>query len=302
MTAPTAIDYEATPSGVEHFERWLRASTSTPPVREELLAKVAFCRPSDLPRMVEIVRDAELACTARLNELNARMREERLRAGDDAWRRLMTLIVTAGDVAWWDARIKWLQDLRRYLQREGQHYEAQHGPFSTAALTMPVLSLADLSLTFRRGSRHLVSVLAGVDLTVEAGEVVAVLAQRAQGKTSLLRVAAGMLRPNHGRVLLAGQDIWSLSARRRARLLGGEIGWVGHAAPDLDVPMLDERRVAAAWELRQARGLRARAGCAGPRRCARLRRAAVGQPRGLGARARLARTRHRGRAPPAAGR
>ena len=128
IAAPTAIDYEATPNGVAHFEGWLRASTSSPPVREELLAKVAFCKPADLPRMVEIVRDAELACTARLNELNQRRREEHLRAGDDAWRRLMTLIVTAGDVAWWDARIKWLQDLRRYLQREGQHYEAQHGP------------------------------------------------------------------------------------------------------------------------------------------------------------------------------
>jgi DNA-binding PadR family transcriptional regulator len=123
--APTAIDYEATQSGVEHFQSWLRASTTTPPVREELLAKVAFCTQADLPRMVEIVRDAELACTARLNELNQRMREERLRAGDDAWRRLMTLIVTAGDVAWWDARIKWLQDLRSYLQREGQRYQAE---------------------------------------------------------------------------------------------------------------------------------------------------------------------------------
>jgi DNA-binding PadR family transcriptional regulator len=128
MTVATAIHYEATPNGVKHFRSWLRASTATPPVREELLAKVAFCKPADLPRMVEIVRDAELACTARLNELNQRMREERLRAGDDAWRRLMTLIVTAGDVAWWDSRIKWLQDLRSYLQREGKRYQAEHGP------------------------------------------------------------------------------------------------------------------------------------------------------------------------------
>jgi DNA-binding PadR family transcriptional regulator len=119
-----ATAYEATPRGVEHFRRWLRASTSRPPVREELLAKISFCGPADLPRMIEIVRDAELACTAQLKELNERMRRERLLAGDDAWRRLMTLIVTAGDTAWWDARIKWLQDLRTYLQREGQRYQA----------------------------------------------------------------------------------------------------------------------------------------------------------------------------------
>jgi DNA-binding PadR family transcriptional regulator len=120
-----ATVYEPTTKGSEHFERWLRTSTSMPPVREELLAKVAFCGPADLPRMIEIVREAELACMAQLEDLNERMRRERRLAGDDEWRRLMGMIVTAGDAAWWDARIKWLQDLRQYLQREGQHYEAR---------------------------------------------------------------------------------------------------------------------------------------------------------------------------------
>jgi DNA-binding PadR family transcriptional regulator len=120
-----ATAYEATAEGVEHFERWLTASISTPPVREELLAKVAFCGPADLPRMIEIVREAELACMTQLENLNDRMRRERRLLGDDEWRRLMGMIVTAGDVAWWDARIKWLQELRQHLQREGQDYEAR---------------------------------------------------------------------------------------------------------------------------------------------------------------------------------
>src|SRR5271155_5277948 len=117
-----ATSYEATPAGIAHFRRWLRASTATPPVREELQAKIAFCGPDDLPRMVEIVREAELACAAQLEDLNQRMRRQRLLDRDDAWRRLTGMIVTAGDVAWWDARIKWLQTLRQYLQREGQRY------------------------------------------------------------------------------------------------------------------------------------------------------------------------------------
>jgi hypothetical protein len=117
-----ATAYEATPAGIAHFRRWLRASTATPPVREELQAKIAFCGPEDLPRMVEIVREAELACAVQLEDLNERMRRQRLLDRDDAWRRLTGMIVTAGDVAWWDARIKWLQTLRQYLQREGQRY------------------------------------------------------------------------------------------------------------------------------------------------------------------------------------
>jgi len=126
-----ATAYEATPAGIAHFRRWLRASTATPPVREELQAKIAFCGPEDLPRMIEIVREAELACAAQLEDLNERMRRQRRLEGDDAWRRLMGIIVTAGDVAWWDARIKWLQALRQYLQREGQRYGAERRPTSS---------------------------------------------------------------------------------------------------------------------------------------------------------------------------
>jgi DNA-binding PadR family transcriptional regulator len=117
--------YEATEAGITHFRGWLRASTATPPVREELQAKIAFCGPEDLPRMVEIIREAELACASQLEDLNERMRRERRLGGDDPWRRLTGMIVTAGDVAWWDSRIRWLQTLRQYLQREGERYEAE---------------------------------------------------------------------------------------------------------------------------------------------------------------------------------
>jgi DNA-binding PadR family transcriptional regulator len=123
--------YEATPEGVAYFRQWLRASSATPPVREELQAKIAFCGPDDLPRMVEIVREAELACAVQLEDLNERMRRQRRLEGDDPWRRLMGMIVTAGDVAWWDSRIKWLQALRQYLQSEGQRYAAERGRASS---------------------------------------------------------------------------------------------------------------------------------------------------------------------------
>jgi putative ABC transport system ATP-binding protein len=103
---------------------------------------------------------------------------------------------------------------------------------------MSVLSLTGVCLSFPRGRRHLVPVLADVSLQVDAGEVVAVLAQRAQGKTSLLRVAAGIQRPDRGCVCFEGEDLWGFSDRRRSRLLSGQIGWVGPTVPDLDVPLL----------------------------------------------------------------
>lgn len=110
--------YEATPSGVDHFERWLRASTQTPPVREELHAKIALWGSAELSRLIEIVREAELACTLQLQDSNREMRVERQGGGASDWERTMQLIVSAGEATWWDARIKWLQEVRMYLERE----------------------------------------------------------------------------------------------------------------------------------------------------------------------------------------
>ncbi len=102
----------------------------------------------------------------------------------------------------------------------------------------PVLSLREVSLSFPRGRRHVVRVLADVSLDLHAGESVTVLAQRSQGKTSLLRVAAGIERPNRGDVMFAGEEVWRLSDRRRSRLLSSEIALVERTAPHLDVPVL----------------------------------------------------------------
>ncbi|HWY18270.1 MAG TPA: hypothetical protein VNY27_06110 [Solirubrobacteraceae bacterium] len=125
--------YEATPSGVDHFERWLRASTQTPPVREELHAKIALWGPTELPRLIEIVREAELACTLQLRDANRGMRADRQAGDASEWERTMQLIVSAGEATWWDARIKWLQDVRMYLEREHSRQQVEAGSRRTRA-------------------------------------------------------------------------------------------------------------------------------------------------------------------------
>jgi predicted ABC-type transport system involved in lysophospholipase L1 biosynthesis ATPase subunit len=102
-----------------------------------------------------------------------------------------------------------------------------------------LLSLEGVSLHYRRGRRHVVAVLAGVSLDVWAGEVVCVWAQRGRGKTTLMRVAAGLEEPAGGRVCVEGTDLWGLSDRRRSRLLAGLVGWVTNTEPELDVPVLE---------------------------------------------------------------
>jgi len=117
--------YEATSEGVAHFRSWLRASASIPPVREELHAKIALCEPPDLPLMIASVRDIEMGYVGELQAANQRTQSERLSVGEGEWRRRMGLIVTASDAAWWEGRIKWLQQVRMYLEQEWQHYQAE---------------------------------------------------------------------------------------------------------------------------------------------------------------------------------
>lgn len=102
----------------------------------------------------------------------------------------------------------------------------------------PVLALQGVWLSYPRGRRHVVRVLADVSLELHAGESVTVLARRSQGKTALLRIAAGVERPDRGSVRYAGQEIGALSDRHRARLLSSQVALVERAAPQLDVPVL----------------------------------------------------------------
>ncbi|WP_414644281.1 ABC transporter ATP-binding protein [Bosea sp. (in: a-proteobacteria)] len=68
------------------------------------------------------------------------------------------------------------------------------------------MALAFDSVTQRFGD---VTALKDVSLSVEPGEIIALLGQSGCGKTTLLRLAAGVERPSAGRVLLEGRDVSS---------------------------------------------------------------------------------------------
>jgi branched-chain amino acid transport system ATP-binding protein len=62
------------------------------------------------------------------------------------------------------------------------------------------------------------AVLRDLDLTVAAGEVVALLGANGAGKTTTLRAVSGLVKPIAGRVLFQGRDLARLSASARAQL------------------------------------------------------------------------------------
>jgi ABC-type multidrug transport system ATPase subunit len=70
---------------------------------------------------------------------------------------------------------------------------------------MTLLAVEHVEKTYYRGGRHRLPILRDVTLHVDAGELAAVVADPTAGKTTLLRIAAGIESPDAGTVKLAGQ-------------------------------------------------------------------------------------------------
>ncbi|MEV4490265.1 ABC transporter ATP-binding protein [Micromonospora coxensis] len=87
------------------------------------------------------------------------------------------------------------------------------------------LDLSDVTLTYPDGDSRLTA-LDGVDLSVPAGTVTAVIGPSGSGKSSLLAVAATLIRPDRGRVVVAGVDAGRLDRAGAAALRRARIGIV----------------------------------------------------------------------------
>jgi putative ABC transport system ATP-binding protein len=71
-----------------------------------------------------------------------------------------------------------------------------------------------------------VEALAGVDLSVQAGELTAVIGPSGSGKTTLLQIMGTLDRPTSGLVRVAGENVAELSDRQLAALRSRSIGFV----------------------------------------------------------------------------
>ncbi len=101
-----------------------------------------------------------------------------------------------------------------------------------------LLALRGVSKSYRRGGRR-VRVLADVSLELEGGAVGVVVGARDEGKTTLLKIAAGIEQPDTGEVCLGTRDLALLAREERARLLGGEIAWIHREGPGVRLEVLD---------------------------------------------------------------
>ncbi|WP_433545046.1 ABC transporter ATP-binding protein [Streptomyces sp. CA-294286] len=88
------------------------------------------------------------------------------------------------------------------------------------------LVMTDVTLTYPDGDRTRLTALDSVSLEVAAGRLVAVVGPSGSGKSSLLAVAATLVTPDAGKVVVDGTETGALSPAEKAELRRERIGIV----------------------------------------------------------------------------
>lgn len=136
----------------------------------------------------------------------------------------------------------------------------------------PILNLSGITRTFKQGRTRL-DVLKGVDLTMNEGEIVALVGPSGSGKSTLLHIAGLLEKPDSGTVEICGEMAGALNDDKRTTIRREKMGFVyqyHHLLPEftalenITIPQIiaglpKGEAVARASQLLESLGLSARA-------------------------------------------
>ena len=93
-------------------------------------------------------------------------------------------------------------------------------------MTSPVLTLDSVTIAYRVAADRTVTVVDDYDLSLETGGFHCLAGRSGSGKTSVLRVAAGLATPTSGTVAWSGEPIAALSQNALADRRGSFLGYL----------------------------------------------------------------------------
>lgn len=93
------------------------------------------------------------------------------------------------------------------------------------SLLMPALQGVRLSRSFGQGEMK-TTVLHDVSLQLHSGQITLLMGPSGSGKSTLLAILSGLLRPDSGRVMALGNDLWAMSDREREQFRLRHCGFI----------------------------------------------------------------------------
>jgi len=90
---------------------------------------------------------------------------------------------------------------------------------------MPLLDLKEITKGYKLGET-VVRALRGLDLSIEEGEIVAIMGPSGSGKSTLMHIIGALDTPSNGTAFLDGQDLERLKEKQLVALRGKKVGFV----------------------------------------------------------------------------
>ncbi len=88
------------------------------------------------------------------------------------------------------------------------------------------LEAVDLCMTFNEGGGSQLEILKNINLTIKAGEKIAIVGASGSGKSTLLHLLGGLDKPTSGQVFVDEKDLFRMSEKERCRVRNNYMGFV----------------------------------------------------------------------------
>ncbi len=88
------------------------------------------------------------------------------------------------------------------------------------------LQTVELAKDFREGSGEALHVLSGINLSLKAGETIAIIGISGSGKSTLLNLLGGLDKPTAGQVLLNDENLFTMNEKTRCHARNQHLGFI----------------------------------------------------------------------------
>jgi ABC-type lipoprotein export system ATPase subunit len=89
-----------------------------------------------------------------------------------------------------------------------------------------MLELRQLKRVYERDNMPSFIAVNNVDIKIKPGDFVCIIGRSGSGKSTILNMIVGLLRPTSGKVLINGSDLWSMNDNAMAKIRNSKIGYI----------------------------------------------------------------------------